>query len=775
MAFDVHTNLAVSNVATAPSPATSGTSLVVTAGAGTHFGTPPFNITIWPAGATTTFANAEIARCTAIATDTLTIVRAQEGTTARTVVVGDLVFTDMEAGLPYFNIVNYGATTGAADNATAIAAALTAAVAAGGGVVWFPAGTWLASSVVRPSNVFLGGIKGASILKQVASTSGDFVSSTSFSSQTLQGTQAGVQGGGMFGLIVDGNKANQSASNRGVVVFGTSYSMRDLEIRNCKGDGHYSEWISGLPTPATQNDASMEAFYSGVKFHDNTGVGWRHRGPHDSFADQILCYNNAGGGFLAESTRQKAIASGSNGVALPTATINANSTLGYPTAGTLAVTTSGGIQVVAYTGKTATTFTGCTGGTGTMSTGGVINFLNNGYASDGTLIANSHAWGNSQPWAWESDGATVRWTNCIGEGATGTQVILKGPDCAFDGEVYASPTASATQAGVQIGDSTNAIAGVQLDVHMLGFLGSTSANCGLNIVNDAGSGSFKVAAFQASGTLVFGTPAYESHAIIQSAGGTAALNAANSLNQLAGPFRVNAGLQGGALNITNGANDVVDLDTTSSSNGSFQLTHNTDLLVYQGDYSALACQVKGDGTLYAAFGKYQVDPSKGYVGVGTGPNTGIGHLLFLGAVGDVGLAVVRFSSSSTGDMMQFQDQTFAKDGHSWDAQGRPWANGTAPGIAAGAQSTSAAASGSATDTAGGITTTAKTTPAIGAIVTVTFAVTYGTTPKAIILSDRSTLDRGIYVSAKSATAFTVSTRVAPATAEVVLFDYHVIG
>lgn len=94
---DAHKNFASSLVATAPSPATSGTSLVVTTGEGTKFPTPPFNATIWPAGATPTTANAEIVRVTAVSTDTLTITRAQESTSARTVIVGDQIVAGITA------------------------------------------------------------------------------------------------------------------------------------------------------------------------------------------------------------------------------------------------------------------------------------------------------------------------------------------------------------------------------------------------------------------------------------------------------------------------------------------------------------------------------------------------------------------------------------------------------------------------------------------------------------------------------------------------------
>lgn len=108
MTYDAHKNFAYSNVATAPSPATSGTSLVVTAGQGARFPQPStdgaFNLVIWPVGSIPTSSNSEIVRVTARSTDTLTITRTQESTVARTVIVGDQIalaptaklFTDIE-------------------------------------------------------------------------------------------------------------------------------------------------------------------------------------------------------------------------------------------------------------------------------------------------------------------------------------------------------------------------------------------------------------------------------------------------------------------------------------------------------------------------------------------------------------------------------------------------------------------------------------------------------------------------------------------------------
>lgn len=91
--MDAHANFPVSTVATAPSPATSGTSLVVASGHGSRFPAVPFNAVVCDSSVfPPTPASAEIVRVTNISTDTLTITRTQESTSARTVVTGDLIY-----------------------------------------------------------------------------------------------------------------------------------------------------------------------------------------------------------------------------------------------------------------------------------------------------------------------------------------------------------------------------------------------------------------------------------------------------------------------------------------------------------------------------------------------------------------------------------------------------------------------------------------------------------------------------------------------------------
>jgi len=93
--FDAHSNFAYSTCLTAPSPASSGTSITVQSADAPSFPDPgstsPYNIVVWPAGSAPIASNAEICRVTAKVSNTLTIVRNQESSANRSIVVGDQI------------------------------------------------------------------------------------------------------------------------------------------------------------------------------------------------------------------------------------------------------------------------------------------------------------------------------------------------------------------------------------------------------------------------------------------------------------------------------------------------------------------------------------------------------------------------------------------------------------------------------------------------------------------------------------------------------------
>lgn len=79
---------ATSTVLTAPSPATSGTSLVVQSGHGARFPATPFYVTVHPPSELPTIDNAEKLLVSSKSTDTFTITRAQGDTTAKSIEAG---------------------------------------------------------------------------------------------------------------------------------------------------------------------------------------------------------------------------------------------------------------------------------------------------------------------------------------------------------------------------------------------------------------------------------------------------------------------------------------------------------------------------------------------------------------------------------------------------------------------------------------------------------------------------------------------------------------
>lgn len=81
-------NLSTGTVASAPSPATTGTTIGLNSGEGARMPTTPFFATAHPADEVPTFDNAEIIKVTAVNSNTLTVTRAQKSTSAKSIALG---------------------------------------------------------------------------------------------------------------------------------------------------------------------------------------------------------------------------------------------------------------------------------------------------------------------------------------------------------------------------------------------------------------------------------------------------------------------------------------------------------------------------------------------------------------------------------------------------------------------------------------------------------------------------------------------------------------
>lgn len=181
------------------------------------------------------------------------------------------------------------------------------------------------------------------------------------------------------------------------------------------------------------------------------------------------------------------------------------------------------------------------------------------------------------------------------------------------------------------------------------------------------------------------------------------------------------------------------------------------------------------GEAHLASGKFQVEPSKGYVGIGTAPYGGIALLIRPAANADRGLAVIRSTASATGRLLEFQDETYNIQGTAFDAHGRLTAVGTPPRVTAGDQAAWANPRIQTRDIAGNINAGIKSSASPGSICTITFARPYDEAPLAIILYDHSVTSGDLYVSDRTSSGFTVSTRSRLAAGAVLNFDYVVVA
>lgn len=96
--MDAIKNHAWTTVVTPPSPAESGVTIVVTDSS--VFPVVPFTVEVWPSNANALRTNAEFLRVTAndTGTNTLTVVRQFEGSSARTIVAGDQIAQVLSEG-----------------------------------------------------------------------------------------------------------------------------------------------------------------------------------------------------------------------------------------------------------------------------------------------------------------------------------------------------------------------------------------------------------------------------------------------------------------------------------------------------------------------------------------------------------------------------------------------------------------------------------------------------------------------------------------------------
>ena len=210
--------------------------------------------------------------------------------------------TSPQRALTCFNVRDEGADpTGATESTTAIANARSKARAAGGGVVFYPPGTYISGNqdISNDANIYhVGAGKNATIIKLKNGANTDL-----FSGQTslinIGDFTAGLAGTlysfGFRDLTLDGNKAHQTAGTSWPLRFyGYDYTLENISVHDGYSGNILSDyrasWSAAQPNFVSD---SMESQWLNVKTYNSGGIGVQYGGPHDSVWTQVDIFEEA--------------------------------------------------------------------------------------------------------------------------------------------------------------------------------------------------------------------------------------------------------------------------------------------------------------------------------------------------------------------------------------------------------------------------------------------------------------------------------------------------
>lgn len=167
-----------------------------------------------------------------------------------------------------FNVIFYGATgNGTSDDTAGINAAVAAAVAAGGGIVYFPSGTYKTTSTITVNSanpVYLTGAgRWATTIKPTFAASDTF--------RVFLSTIG--EGGGILGMTIDGTNATGASS--GLHVGDMFQYALDVAVQNFTGTNAIGAWFDNVYMFTEQLHGTVFASNNSnnVLFDEGSGAG----------------------------------------------------------------------------------------------------------------------------------------------------------------------------------------------------------------------------------------------------------------------------------------------------------------------------------------------------------------------------------------------------------------------------------------------------------------------------------------------------------------------
>lgn len=265
------------------------TSFSVTAGTGAKF--PTLGTGDWFYATLQEGDTLEIVKVTARSTDTFTVVRAQNGTTASAFTTAAVVglrpvAADFDKAVGFqtaYNVLSYGAdATGTVSSSAAIQAAIDAAYADGGGLVEIPAGAYLLTAELEtyPTVTIRGA--GRRVTRLLANTNGMrmiFCDTTTnagvvIRDMTLLGNgKSAVTGVKLHGLSKANGERISNIFLSDLELFGTATELATgIDLKFCVNVKLSSIWIS-LTTTGISSDNSADVDMSSITVQNGSGTG----------------------------------------------------------------------------------------------------------------------------------------------------------------------------------------------------------------------------------------------------------------------------------------------------------------------------------------------------------------------------------------------------------------------------------------------------------------------------------------------------------------------
>ena len=193
------------------------------------------------------------------------------------------------------SVKDYGALgDGVTDDTTAIKNAMSAVNSNNGGIVYFPAGTYITGNQTLYANMsLLGSGIGATTLRLKAGANTDLLSAQTSSINLSAALYTGIVGTlynfSVQNMTLDGNKANQtSGTSYPLRFYGYNFTIRDIEVLNGYTGGVLTDWNGSSEIASPSDD--MESLIENSKIHDCNGIGLQMGGPHDSRLMNVISF-----------------------------------------------------------------------------------------------------------------------------------------------------------------------------------------------------------------------------------------------------------------------------------------------------------------------------------------------------------------------------------------------------------------------------------------------------------------------------------------------------